>query len=515
MPHIADKPFLSVLAEQPRWDPSRGALANVGDNLAGAADRVLARNAYRDRARQMDLALRRWQEQQAVIRRQVGPTKVAALSLGGLGTAARGAGGRLAGLARRLPGEVAETARFGAGLRPEQRFFGRPGQMGVERAGATVKNTANLLFRPRIRGLDRPLVGGPAPATPPAAPLLTRARGLPRAAGRYVTDPQNIPGSSFFRSESPRPLDRTRAAVPRLMRAGSLGAAGLSLGPVIPALTTAYPHLIGYNLARELELDNRDTIGVQDRLRANAPRAVGHIAATSLGFGDQSPMSRMHADTALQSIVPTIRRDINSARRTRPLTMGLADTLRSMTPGGYLLTRGIKALGTDEQPDYEGIADWNARRYGSAIANDPEGTAASPFTGIWKDVLPPAQQLANAPATRRAILRRAGPAYRGWASANPELALTTQLAAAQLDPNDSDPVHTGPVELTPGGGDLASRWSRVMPEVEVNPQPWAEGIRTETGADEVDPRLQGWGPVIRSAQPWVSAAEGLPWGSNT
>lgn len=460
-------------------------------------------------------ALRRWEGQQAVLRRRAGVIKEAAGLLQGLGEAARGAGR----FARRLPMEAAETARFGAGLHPEQRFFGTPGQSGLGRAGTTLGNTGRLLFQPRIRGLDRPPVGGPAPAALPREPLLRRAAGLPGAAARGVAD---VP-TSFFRTESPRPFDRTRAAVPRLMRAGTAGASALSLLPIIPALTSTYPRLIGGNLADSLELDPDERARMQERVRRNMPRAVGNIAATSLGLGDQSPMSRMHADTALQSIVPTIRRDINSARRNRPITMGIADTLRSMTPGGYLLTRGIRALGTDEPPDYAGIADWNARRYGEAIANDPEGTAASPFTGIWKDVLPPAQRLADLPGPRRSLFRHAIPPYNGWAQANPDQARTARLASAQLDTNRTDPVHVGPVELTPGGGDLASRWSRVLPEVDVNPQPWVHNTQVLTGGDEVDPRLRGWGSVAGSAAPWLpsavstaaAAGGGPPWGSST
>jgi hypothetical protein len=461
------------------------------------------------------LSLRCWEGEQAILRRKIGLTKEAAGFLQGMGRAARGAGR----FVRRLPMEAAETARFGAGLHPEQRFFGTPGQSGLGRAGTMFGNTGRLLFQPRIRGFDRPLTGGPLPASLPREPLLRRdISGVPRAAVRGLTD---IP-TSFFRSESPRPFDRTRAAIPRLMRAGTAGAAGVSLLPIIPALASTYPRMIGGNLANSMGLGPDEKARMQERVRQNMPGAVGSIAATSLGFGDQSPMSRMHADIAMQSLLPTIRRDINSARRNRPITMGIADTLRSMTPGGYLLTRGIKALGTDEPPDYEGIADWNARRYGEAIANDPEGTAASPFTGIWKDVLPPAQQMADMPGPRRSLFQHAIPPYNSWAAANPDQARTAQLASAQLDANTTDPVHVGPTELTPGGGDLGSRWSRVLPEVNVNPKPWVHNAQVLTRGDEVDPRLRGWGPTVQSARPWLpsavstaAAGGGLPWGSNT
>jgi len=71
MPHIADKPFTSVLAEDVRYDPQQGLLANVGDNLARAGDKVIARNMYRDRARQMNQALAQWQQDQAALRQRM------------------------------------------------------------------------------------------------------------------------------------------------------------------------------------------------------------------------------------------------------------------------------------------------------------------------------------------------------------------------------------------------------------------------------------------------------------
>jgi hypothetical protein len=70
MPHIADKPFMNVLAEDVRVDPQQGVLGNIGNNLARAGDKMIMRNQYRDRARQMNLALQDWQRTQAILRQR-------------------------------------------------------------------------------------------------------------------------------------------------------------------------------------------------------------------------------------------------------------------------------------------------------------------------------------------------------------------------------------------------------------------------------------------------------------
>jgi hypothetical protein len=121
MPDIADKPFLSVLAEEPTWNPASGPLTNLGQNLARGADKVLTRNTYRDRARQMNLALDQWRRDQAVLRRRV-MTKTA-IGLGGLGESlgrmGESLGPRWEGGMRRLKSPAGQTmlgALGGAGL---------------------------------------------------------------------------------------------------------------------------------------------------------------------------------------------------------------------------------------------------------------------------------------------------------------------------------------------------------------------------------------------------------------
>jgi hypothetical protein len=66
-----DKPFLNTLAEDIRVDPQQGVLGNIGGNLATAANKVMTRDMYRTRARQMDQAIQQWQQNQAIMRQRM------------------------------------------------------------------------------------------------------------------------------------------------------------------------------------------------------------------------------------------------------------------------------------------------------------------------------------------------------------------------------------------------------------------------------------------------------------
>jgi hypothetical protein len=83
------KPFLDVLAEDPRYDANQGLLDNIAGNVYRGADKVMRRNMYRNRAQQMNAALADWDKQQAINRQRMGMQKVAAGLMQGLGQAAR------------------------------------------------------------------------------------------------------------------------------------------------------------------------------------------------------------------------------------------------------------------------------------------------------------------------------------------------------------------------------------------------------------------------------------------
>jgi hypothetical protein len=78
---IADKPFLHVLGEDVRYDLQQSLFSNVGENLVRAGDKVITRNRWRNRARQMNQTMAAYNQQQAALRQRTATMKMAHLRL--------------------------------------------------------------------------------------------------------------------------------------------------------------------------------------------------------------------------------------------------------------------------------------------------------------------------------------------------------------------------------------------------------------------------------------------------
>ena len=76
---VTNKPFTSVLAEDVTYDPNQSALMNVGHNLARAGDKVIMRNRWQDRAIQMEQAMEKLRQEQAIARRRAAMLKIGRL----------------------------------------------------------------------------------------------------------------------------------------------------------------------------------------------------------------------------------------------------------------------------------------------------------------------------------------------------------------------------------------------------------------------------------------------------
>jgi hypothetical protein len=302
------------------------------------------------------------------------------------------AGGRTAlSAAARAPAAIGNTAKFMANVPRGQPFAPTP--------LAAVKNTANLAFRPRYPGVDR------------------------------------MPGLAA----EARPLDRTRAALGTAARVGGVSSLGLSAAVAIPGALQRYPDNVADEGALRAGLPQKAWDDLRSRARANAPAYYaqlakqivnpvarqalgpettwpGNTAAAQhlLGPEDRSAFSRMHGAIAREAAVPLLRSDVYQARKTRPWLFGAADTLRSLTPAGAAMTAGLRAFGSAEQPDLGAIVARHARAYGPEIAADPEGTKASPFAAIYRDM--------QSPLAASRPVARAGLMADRWMNRRPALA---------------------------------------------------------------------------------------------
>ena len=84
--------------------------------------------------------------------------------------------------------------------------------------------------------------------------------------------------------------------------------------------------------------------------------------------------------------LPTIRNDIYEARKQRPGLMGTIDWLRSTTPAGWAMTKGIQAFGSPEVPDIRGTVAKHLPAFLAATAADPEAATAGPYGNVAKQL---------------------------------------------------------------------------------------------------------------------------------
>ncbi len=257
-----------------------------------------------------------------------------AIKEAGLGQLAGQVGRVAAGGLRRLPG----AAKFVAGVPAAQPF--------APSAGRALLNTGRMLASPRYPGLDR------------APGLATMAR----------------------------PLDATRAAAgTALRRAGASTLVGTGALAANGALQ-GYPNMAGQMIAEQAGGRPEDVPRVQEAARREAPGMYWELAKQQLGLGDQSAMSRMHGAAARSLAVPFLRHDLWGARQRRPTMFSIADTLRSLTPAGALMTAGIHAVGTPQPPPVADVVAQKGREYAPEIMRDPAGSLSSPFVGAYRRV---------------------------------------------------------------------------------------------------------------------------------
>jgi hypothetical protein len=252
-------------------------------------------------------------------------------------------GAGLANTGRALGGGVREGARFAAGLPEGQPFF--------PSVGGTLKNVGKIAFKPRYPGLDRPL-------------------GL---------------------TEMARPLDRTRAALGTGLRRGSVASMGLSVPAALHGALWNYPGQVGDQLAA-MTGRPEDADKLRAQMRWEAPGAYASMARDALaapfGMARQDPTSKLVRGVTGDVAGPFLLAEVHGARQTKPLLMGTIDALRSTTPFGWLMTRGIKALGSEAPVPLSPALARHMPAYTASVALNPESAYAGPYGAAARNIAP-------------------------------------------------------------------------------------------------------------------------------
>ena len=272
----------------------------------------------------------------------------------------------LAGLGQQV-GSVAKPAFRAAGkkLYGLPRFVARvpEGRSVASTPGDALRSAANTYFRPRYPLLDRPI-------------------GV---------------------KSMPRVLDRTRAWAGTGLRGGSLLSMSLSAPTIANAALRGYPNMLGSHVAAAGGQPEA-TEQIQAQMRAEAPGVYGNLArdmvASPFGLASQEPASQFTRGVVGDIAVPTMRNDIYMARKNRPGLMGTIDALRSTTPFGWTMTKGLQALGSPKAPDIRGAVTKHLPALLASTAVNPEAATAGPYGNV-------AKQLASTVDFTRGKARRA------------------------------------------------------------------------------------------------------------
>jgi hypothetical protein len=272
----------------------------------------------------------------------------------------------LAGLGQQV-GSVAKPAFRAAGkkLYGLPRFVARvpEGRSVASTPGDALRSAANTYFRPRYPLLDRPI-------------------GV---------------------KSMPRVLDRTRAWAGTGLRGGSLLSMSLSAPTIANAALRGYPNMLGSHVAAAGGQPEA-TEQIQAQMRAEAPGVYGNLArdtvASPFGLASQEPASQFTRGVVGDIAVPTMRNDIYMARKNRPGLMGTIDALRSTTPFGWTMTKGLQALGSPKAPDIRGAVTKHLPAFLASTAVNPEAATAGPYGNV-------AKQLASTVDFTRGKARRA------------------------------------------------------------------------------------------------------------
>jgi hypothetical protein len=288
----------------------------------------------------------------------------------------------LAGLGQQV-GSVAKPAFRAAGkkLYGLPRFVARvpEGRSVASTPGDALRSAANAYFRPRYPLLDRPL-------------------GV---------------------KSMPRVLDRTRAWAGTGLRGGSLLSMSLSAPTIANAALRAYPNTVG-SWTAALAGRTQDMEQAKAQMRAEAPGFYGNLAHDAVAGAsnwamdnpvgrfigrnlakvspdaifDRLPTLQPRTDPTSQFThgvvgdiaLPIVRHDIYQARKNRPGMMGTIDALRSTTPFGWTMTKGLQALGSPKAPDLRGAVAKHLPAFLAKTNADPAALTAGPYGNVAKQL---------------------------------------------------------------------------------------------------------------------------------
>lgn len=262
------------------------------------------------------------------------------------------------------------AAGAGVGAYGPGKFFNRLANRSPGEPMKWLPTIGHRSFLPWIDDLGHPL----------RAAVLPRYPGLDRAAGAAVGG---------------RALDRTRQAVGRGLRWGSLGsmlagggiAANSFFNDQVPGVAKGVGDVVG-------KITGQEDFGEKMKAEHSLPHSLkftSQLAEQALGqgwggWGEKDPFSQAHGEY-IRSVLPDIwRYQLHRSRETWPKLMGGIDALRSVTPLGMAATGAIHHYGKASPPAVDQELRRVVEKYAPEIAARPRATEDSPFWRHYQSI---------------------------------------------------------------------------------------------------------------------------------